>query len=242
MLTVQGDLRANVSRVEASVDAAVARLKVQEATIRKNANAVASADTLHRLAATEAARAVSVVAQDIKRYDVDLRRLVTAVALDAQQHGAALSNRTVALRGDVARLDAALVGAAAARTGQLRLFFEERACPDGWTEPSALRGYMLVARPEGGRAGTRFNAPLRHDERGRVGPHGHAVTVTDPGHAHATGVYLRGNNKQMPQAEPNSDDGSVRTEEAVTGIGVTVRNSTGEHYPIVHVLACVYVE
>jgi hypothetical protein len=121
--------------------------------------------------------------------------------------------------------------------GEVRMFYTDRGCPEGWREVP-MRGYVLVSRPNGSRAGTTHNRPLTANERGRVGSHGHAVVVSDPGHTHSTGIFGEGNNKAGPHAQANADTVEHNTATAKTGVTVKVLNSTGEDLPLMHILMC----
>ena len=67
--------------------------------------------------------------------------------------------------------------------GELRIFGID-SCPPGYEEVNTTRGFMLVSRPEGGKALQTLNTALKAGEKYRVGPHSHTATVHDPGHSH----------------------------------------------------------
>jgi hypothetical protein len=121
--------------------------------------------------------------------------------------------------------------------GEVRLFVVH-VCPKGWTEVP-LQGYVLVSRPIGAKPGTVLNRPLVQNETGRVGRHGHTVTVTDPGHVHMSGIFTDGNNEPGPHAQVNADKKEIHTARATTGVKVTVQNNSGgEDLPLMYILMC----
>jgi len=139
--------------------------------------------------------------------------------------------------------------------GELRVFHAD-VCPHGWSESPLTKGYVLVGRPDGASSGGNNGEPvLAKAEKGRVGPHEHAVTdnghshgITDPGHAHSMSWDKRAettNRGGTQHALWNSGDSASSTNAASTGIavnaastGISVAAVTGNHYPLAYVLMC----
>ena len=145
--------------------------------------------------------------------------------------------------------------------GEVRLF-DAAACPSGWEEWNATKGYMLVSRPEGSKTGTLLNRPLESGETDRSPEHSHAASVTDAGHSHASAIHDPGHAHKLIIHDGNigtpwmlggaaaAGTQEVSTQKAFTNISlsnapaksnieVTMEaNEGGEGYPLVYVLLC----
>ena len=102
------------------------------------------------------------------------------------------------------------------------------------------RRRSLTLAAVGGKAGTTNGEPaLGANETGRVGPHGHKVS--DPGHTHkaTSPVSMTGNRREapIPISQYVGNAAAVSVKRAWSGI--SVQPSTGSHYPLAYVLACV---
>ena len=139
--------------------------------------------------------------------------------------------------------------------GEMRLF-STSACPPGWEEVNATKGFVLTGRPEGVENATNGAPALGPMERGRVGPHAHAVpqhdvTIHDPGHGHGPGSKWRhgkGSWASIPTDKKKNDPGAwaeVTDQHHETGVTATdpatatTTNQVGSDYlPLAYVLVC----
>jgi hypothetical protein len=148
--------------------------------------------------------------------------------------------------------------------GELRIFHTGQ-CPPGWKESGLTKGYLLMGRPEGGKAGTMINRPMNATEKDRTPAHTHRTSVVDPGHTHTTTVNDPGhghtgqscksnggshsvNDERIPtpwkcdatfKVDPSKTGIAVDAQTALTGLSVTNNpNEGGEGYPLAYVLIC----
>lgn len=155
-------------------------------------------------------------------------------------------------------LDAAKTAFEHKYDGEIKVFNMD-SCPDGWKEVEAMKGYLLVGRPQDGTTGTVINGALTKDEKCRVGPHGHDVSVSDNGHGH--GVHDPGHSHQFSfggghktsqglprdgnpgsnfkfEANVGGSQTSISVETAKANIAVSVKDTSSEGYPLAYVLLC----
>ena len=143
--------------------------------------------------------------------------------------------------------------------GEMKVF-NTSACPDGWQEVDATKGYVLVSRPKDAKTGDHKNKPLSKDEISRIGPHSHFVSVTtkphthgitDHGHVHS--IPIRTDDKHGGGIDQGEHGTSAKQTTNVAKTGVTVNtasaevdvsvqsagsNVTSEGYPLAYVLLC----
>jgi hypothetical protein len=128
------------------------------------------------------------------------------------------------------------------------MFFDQAACPAGWTAYDAARGRYLVGTPSGGAASAVVGTALGDQENRAVGQHSHGVT--DPGHGHqlrGSGAALRVPSSVVSFAGrtlglenlPVSNTFNSGILPEVTGITIDPSGSVpGTTAPYVQLLAC----
>lgn len=137
---------------------------------------------------------------------------------------------------------------------ELKIFHNET-CPEGWVESEITKGYLLVGRPKDGKTGDQINTPLANEEKARVGPHSHEVTVNDkghghdiadPGHTHAFPIDdpRTGYNAGLSWTAPSGGATNAASKTGITvnsanaNIDVSVKATASEGYPLAYVLIC----
>jgi len=117
------------------------------------------------------------------------------------------------------------------------MFFNNTACPSGWTAISAAQGRYLVGLPTSGTLAGTTGTALTNGENRSVGQHNHSIT--DPGHTHTflhrtdTGCFAGCSGFAWIETL-SMDSGS-----SPTGISVNLSGSTaGTNAPYIQFLVC----